>query len=76
MSFWKNIQKWMQQEGMQGHLSSEPISHDLIKRSPKYLEEYLKWKDSNCQKDMLAYIANNYKIWKTHLANNVMPLIF
>lgn len=64
MSFWKHIKKWMKQEGAQGHLCSQPISHQLIKRSPEYLQEYQRWTNSKCQKDMLAYIANNYKIWK------------
>jgi hypothetical protein len=54
----------LKQEGVQSHLSSQPISHELIKRSPEYMEGYHKWQNSKCQKDMLSYIVNNYKVWK------------
>ena len=64
MSFWNQIKKWLNKEGLPVNSCTQPISHELIHRTDENLKEFEKWKLSPCRHEMLDYIANNYKIWK------------
>lgn len=64
MSFWNQIKGWLNKEGLPANACSQPISHGLIHRTDEELQGFEKWKHSACRREMLNYIANNYKIWK------------
>lgn len=64
MGFWNQIKEWLGKEGLQPSPCVQAISHELIHRTDEELKAFEKWKLSQCRQEMLAYIANNYKIWK------------
>jgi len=64
MDFKKWIKQWLSGQGVESKPCQQPISHEVLERSAKEKLAYANWKDSSHRKKMLAYIGNNFRVWK------------